>query len=258
MIIQADSRCASSARQTITRTLMLVTGLGSLAVAANWPQENELSRALRGGPGVVNHPIGVRPSERIRVPEGWPLDAGGRLTCTTCHESLPALSGRGGAKLRGAAGSSADPGQFCARCHAGPLASGASGMHWMAMSRAHVSASHSDRVGGYGDLDADSRRCLSCHDGVTARETTYQTGTGHVAMSLGSRARNHPVGIPYRAMGRERGEKLRVAQALPKAVRLPEGRVSCVSCHNLYSPEPNRLSVPIDGSALCLSCHEMD
>jgi len=226
---------AAPARTSLAPAALIVTLFGTMAAAANWPQEDEaLSRVLRSGPGVVNHPVGVRPSRAARIPEGWPLDAGGRITCTTCHESIPALSGRGGAKLRRGAGGTGDPAAFCATCH-GPSERGAGSMHWRALRRAHVRPTSRAQAPGYGSLDADSVRCLSCHDGVTARETGYQTTSGHGAMSFTGTARNHPVGVRYRAFGRERGDKLRAAQALPPAVRLPGGRVSCISCHDLYS-----------------------
>jgi len=32
----------------------------------------------------------------------------------------------------------------------------------------------------------------------------------------------------------------------------------CISCHNLYAHEPYLLTVPIDGSALCFTCHDMN
>ena len=46
---------------------------------------------MRYGPGVSNHPVGVKPSEAVQVPAGWPVDAHGSITCLTCHEALPRL-----------------------------------------------------------------------------------------------------------------------------------------------------------------------
>ncbi|MFQ5415040.1 MAG: cytochrome c3 family protein [Phycisphaerae bacterium] len=45
---------------------------------------------------------------------------------------------------------------------------------------------------------------------------------------------------------------------MPAAVRLPGGRVSCVSCHDVFVLAPQRLTVPIEGSALCFACHAMN
>jgi len=259
MTVREVPSCAIGARLWLVPVIVLITSLGSLAAASNWPgTDRDLSRTLRHGPGVVNHPVGVRPSHGVHIPDGWPLDANGRLTCTTCHESIPALSGRGGAKLRRHVDPTDDPSAFCATCHGTATGRSAAGMHWQAMPRAHVRSTSSSVATGYGSLDADSVRCLTCHDGVTARETSYETSSGHGMASFGDTGRNHPVGVRYRAMDHKSDTRLRAEQALPSSVRLPGGRVSCVSCHNLYSPEPKLLTVPIEGSALCFTCHDMN
>jgi predicted CXXCH cytochrome family protein len=58
------------------------------------------------------HPIGVKPSERVNMPESFPLDSKGRMTCATCHnphssdtESYLRVSNKGG--------------QLCLTCHQG-------------------------------------------------------------------------------------------------------------------------------------------
>lgn len=69
---------------------------------------------------------------------------------------------------------------------------------------------------------------------------------------------NHPIGIQY-PYGRSpnRGTVFRLASLLPPQVRLPDDTVSCVSCHNLYARSRNLLSVPIDDSTLCFTCHDI-
>lgn len=107
-------------------------------------------------------------------------------------------------------------------------------------------------------LDAASNNCLTCHDGVNAGEAGHRWLGSHGG-NLGEAGRNHPVGVPYmRRESDSRGSLLRHATRLPREVRLPDGRVSCVSCHNLYNIDRHHLSVPIEGSRLCLTCHEMD
>lgn len=99
---------------------------------------------------------------------------------------------------------------------------------------------------------------MSCHDGVSAPDSTGIMGH-RVGGYPGDRDSNHPVGIAYsRSKGRPGTTRMRPAGLLPKEVRLPGGAVSCVSCHNLYSSDPAKLTVPIEGSKLCLSCHDMD
>jgi predicted CXXCH cytochrome family protein len=67
---------------------------------------------------------------------------------------------------------------------------------------------------------------------------------------------NHPVGVRYGARGSS--VALRPASLLPDNVRLPDGTVSCVSCHDLYARDGHLLSVPLDESTLCYTCHDMD
>ena len=85
--------------------------------------------------------------------------------------------------------------------------------------------------------------------------TAWNRGGG----SIGATARNHPVGVNYPRTGRNgKGVQLRPTLVLPQAVRLPGGTVGCLSCHNLYARDPGRLSVPIEGSLLCMTCHPLD
>jgi len=237
-----------------------LTGLLPIAALANWPQRQDQNSfaALKSGPGVMNHPIGVIPSSSVQIPEGWPLDALGTLTCRTCHEKLPSPTGSDGPNLRGRNRPSEDSLEFCTNCHDAGKQRGTLGMHWMAIGRAHVKPAGDRNTHSFGALDTASLQCLSCHDGVTAQETGYTTAGGHGGGRLDDAARNHPVGIRYGTLRRDQGTRLRGVSSLPPQVRLPDGRVSCISCHNLYGNDAKLLSVPLEGSALCFSCHEMD
>lgn len=235
-----------------------LTGVLPIAARANWPQQDQGFAALRSGPGVTNHPIGVIPSSSVQIPQGWPLDAAGTMTCRTCHEKLPSLTGGSGPNLRGGNGFSGNSSVFCTNCHDDAEQRGTLGMHWMAIGRAHVKPTPGRDRHSFDVLDTASLRCLSCHDGVTAQETSHATAGGHGRGWLDGTAGNHPVGIRYATQRRGKGTRLRGRSTLPPEVRLPDGRVSCISCHNLYSDDAKLLSVPIEGSALCFSCHDMD
>jgi len=233
-------------------------GLLPLAAAATWPRDAGDFTKLKSGPGLMNHPIGVIPSRSVQIPADWPLDASGALTCRTCHEKLPSLDGKGEPNLRGTSDFSGDSASFCTNCHDAAKQHGTLGMHWMAVGRAHVNASRESDRHAFGSLDSASLGCLSCHDGVTAPETGYTTAGGHGGGRLDDAGRNHPVGVPYTTMRQGKSTHLRGQASLPPQVRLPNGRVSCISCHNLYSESAKLLSVPIEESALCFTCHEMD
>ena len=218
-----------------------------------------LNRALRLGPGAVNHPVNVVPSAAIRVPSDWPVAPDGSITCTTCHQTLPALNGTAEVRLRGSASGRPSSPAFCANCHGHTSGRSATSMHWSAMGRAHVKSEPGRSIGG-GSMDRQSLQCLSCHDGVSATETHGGVAwSGFGAGMMGDRQGSHSVGTAYGQKGlSRRGVALKPANTLPPEVRLPEGKVSCVSCHNLFERSENHLSVPIERSALCFSCHEMD
>lgn len=230
----------------------ILTAPGFLALVATTMATAYSRPNLSQGPGVSNHPVNVIPSSAIRIPLGWPLGPDGSITCRTCHTTLPALNSNGDAKLRG---SKAENRAFCANCHSDGRVPTAS-MHWMAVPRAHVHEHGYRNVGG-GSIDRPSAECLSCHDGVTAGETGY--GSGIHGGDYGDPRRNHPIGVRYPRQGTTRTEvPLRPANALPPTIHLPGGTVSCISCHDLYNMESKRLSVPIIGSQLCFTCHNMN
>jgi hypothetical protein len=244
-------------RTTLFYPLLVASLAGVQVVAlAAWPDGDANAwERLRAGPGVMNHPVYVVPSRAVAIPAAWPLDHEGRMTCLTCHRALPVA---GAANLRSALASSSDARPFCVNCHGVSATVSAATMHWQAIGRAHIGPDVSTGGRGRGILDASSRRCLGCHDGLTASEPGYQT-PGQAAGDVGDRARNHPIGVAYPAAGKRRAEvPLRPAALLPRTISLPSGVVGCVSCHNLYNLESNHLTVPIEGSRLCLACHEMD
>lgn len=242
--------------------LLMAAGTASTLAGSNWPVGT--NGAPSEGPGLVNHPIGVVPTDAIAVPEGWPLGPGGAITCTTCHAGIPAPGERRSANLRSidGAGKSTAGVAFCATCHTGPQSEARTGAHWQVYQLAHPREADFKRLAGGGRIDHASRRCLGCHDGVSAREVSYRVpgggGAAHTA-SYDDRSRNHPIGMPYPAGGKPRGlSPLRPGSLLPREVVLPGGNVGCLSCHNLYSQREMRLSVPVEGSQLCFACHAMD
>jgi len=102
--------------------------------------------------------------------------------------------------------------------------------------------------------------CLGCHDGTIATSTM---GTSH-ALLAGMREgfavpdgfvwRDHPIGIPYPAGRRDYRPKSFVEKA---GIRLPEGRIECISCHDPHNTRgiEHLLATSNRRSALCLTCH---
>lgn len=235
---------------------LLVVGLPVISHAAG---QRSLPEKLRDGPGMSNHPLHLVPSSNVRIPDGWPMDWDGSLTCLTCHEKLPSLDGTGPAHLRGVDENTADVSEFCRKCHAVGNRRTAASMHWMAVPRAHMMPG-ANRPNGLGSmLDSASRQCLGCHDGVNAVESINSIGGHGGSVWFADRSRNHPIGIAYPKRANRSGKlPLRQANLLPPEIELPEGKVSCVSCHDLYGTDRKLLTIPISGSQLCFACHQMD
>lgn len=107
---------------------------------------------------------------------------------------------------------------------------------------------------------ATSLICLGCHDGTVAVSVL---GASH-ALLAGQREgfdapdgfvwRDHPIGVPYPT---DRGQYHPRAAVETQGVRLPDGRMECVSCHDPHNEHggDNMLIMSNRRSALCLTCH---
>jgi predicted CXXCH cytochrome family protein len=94
---------------------------------------------------------------------------------------------------------------------------------------------------------ATARLCLSCHDGTF--------GTAHLAARAGSAAGPgvHPVDVSYDLAAARR--RLRPRHEVSRRLVMPDGRVTCVTCHDGASPERYHLALTMSQSAMCQSCH---
>lgn len=102
--------------------------------------------------------------------------------------------------------------------------------------------------------------CLGCHDGTVATSTI---GSAH-AMLAGVREgfkvpdgfvwRDHPIGVPYPSGRRDYHPE---GFVLAKKIRLPQGRIECISCHDPHNGagQESMLVSSNRRSALCLTCH---
>lgn len=227
----------------------------------------------RGG-----HPMDVRPVD-ASPPVGWPLDGLGRMSCLTCHTNCGRKEGREALATRDdepAAGSGAalrgelSDGAFCAQCHGRSGVTQAPGearaarqsppgeRHAAYLALAHPMEGGSE-AGSAETTDAASRRCLWCHDGTVSGAADVALGSNlDVAPQLGGAKRSHPIGVVYPPRPSPYREGGYVpAGSLDPRILLPDGRVGCLSCHDLFSSEESLLSMPNRGSALCDACHEI-
>ncbi|MFQ6048359.1 MAG: cytochrome c3 family protein [Phycisphaerae bacterium] len=109
--------------------------------------------------------------------------------------------------------------------------------------------------------------CLSCHDGAIAADISGGTDDVVVtqigwsraahALRIGAQAGNHPIGVPYPS--HERKYHPRAAVTADQLIKLPEGRVSCLSCHDPHATAGHEAMLVKSNKAsrLCLSCHDL-
>ncbi len=112
------------------------------------------------------------------------------------------------------------------------------------------------------ELDRHSLVCLGCHDGVIATDVFTTNHAGDLAgfagsADAGTALAGHPIGGTYPA----EHPRYRSANLVTRdgRIRLPGGRVQCVSCHDPHHAggHPAMLVKSNERSALCLSCHRL-
>lgn len=182
-----------------------------------------------------SHPSGLKPS--FSLPEGFPLDWAGRMTCATCHN----IHGEEKNLLRGQTGR-----VFCYSCHGENFET-----HFAEAEPTHSTGKPSrtgfQTLSYEGSVDSLSLECMGCHD-----ETIVKGAGVWTDRSGGS----HPIGVDYMEAYRKDMKRLRHPSTLNPAIKLFNGKVGCGSCHNIYSKEKFYLTVRKDRkSSLCTSCH---
>ncbi len=199
----------------------------------------------------MSHPMAVKPS--IPLPVDMPLDWKGELTCTTCHymHEHADRSYHDQARFLRRQSSGQD---FCRECHQQGFMDNRTMGHSLAKSEAHYTpASDYGRHGS--SLDESSAACLTCHDGSLARDDgTLRISAGVWTHDGYDGRSSHPIGVRYRDAGGGRHGYRSIAE-LPDVIRLPDGKVECVSCHDPYSSNDKLLVIDNHGSRLCLTCH---
>lgn len=103
--------------------------------------------------------------------------------------------------------------------------------------------------------------CLGCHDGTVATSTLSAAHSMLAGVRQGFQMpdgfvwRDHPIGIAYPSDPHEFHPLSYVQQ---RGIRLPEGRLECVSCHDPHNEagRDDLLSITNRQSRLCLTCHQ--
>jgi predicted CXXCH cytochrome family protein len=105
-------------------------------------------------------------------------------------------------------------------------------------------------------IDALSRDCLSCHDGIVtdAVAVNYRNTPGHRTNRYDGKA-EHPIGMDYAAYSAMDSHNYKPAPAFNSKMIFVDGKVGCLTCHNPLNPEKSHLVMSDYRSALCLTCH---
>ena len=187
----------------------------------------------------LSHPTGFRPSRQL--PAGYPLDWKGDLTCSSCHNIHEGKAGL----IRGDRTGK----ELCLACHEAAFFEQMADKGISLQRLGHLSASSGQLQR---ELDPYSVQCLGCHmeNGDAPRVNVDTRGVLRHSGGI-----NHPIGADYARASRS--GLYRAASQLRAGIHLPEGKVSCVSCHTGYSKQHGALVMSNSGSALCLECHDL-
>lgn len=188
----------------------------------------------------VSHPSGFTP--RSKLPADYPLDWKGDLTCSTCHDVHGKTPGLMRGTWRGR--------ELCLACHDARFFERMKDQGTSMMVSGHLAAGVIAITAG---LDTYSIQCMECHESKgdsnapsIDRNMVVRHDTGGV---------NHPIAVSYAEAAR--GGGYRPIELLSKRILLPNGRLSCVSCHDGYNSNHGKLVTLTAGSALCFECHDL-
>lgn len=191
----------------------------------------------------ISHPSGLRPS--MKTPSSLPLDWKGDVTCSTCHDVHADGHGKMRVPQRGKA--------FCLMCHEQRFFDQMpdNGLSLVGSGHLAYRAAEFSQI-----VDPSSLQCMECHlDQANAPEAP-QIQVDRVGIVRHADGRNnHPIGKRYDEAARFGGYRRRIA--LEGTILLPDGRLSCLSCHTGYSEKHGQLTIDNRGSRLCYECHDL-
>jgi len=196
-----------------------------------------------------SHPTDVKLKKTI--PFQRYLDKTGQMTCITCHDVHKEdriVSNK--TEFEGLLRGHVQGRSFCFTCHQEEILGTGSWRHKLVISYAHASGQLEQWDQG-AFLDSFSVECLSCHDGVISKMETVKIKGGDFKHGIGL---SHPVGVEYPQDGGRKNDYVPIS-ALPKELKLFDGKIGCLTCHNPYGNKNNHLVMENRRSALCLACH---
>lgn len=186
----------------------------------------------------LSHPSGFTPPPGKIIPAVYPLDWKGDITCSTCHEVHSDLPG----KLRGTATGR----DMCIACHDQSFFDKMRDGGVSMLQSGHLLGTPNSQ--NWQNMDPYSLQCMECHG---------ENGDVDIDSSQIMRhgSQNHPIGRSYAAAARSGSYKPELL--LSKKILLPNGMVSCVSCHEGYTKNHGKVVISNRGSSLCFECHNL-
>lgn len=188
----------------------------------------------------VSHPSGFVPARSL--PPGYPPDWKGDLTCSTCHLVHASEHGLLRGDKRGR--------QMCLSCHDAAFFEKMKDRGASIEQSGHL---HPGIALTNIQLDPYSLQCMGCHGGQTDAIGVSIGRDGILRHASGEA--NHPIGKRYRESAKSGG--FHAESRLSKKIPLPDGKISCVSCHQAYRKDHGKLVMSNKGSALCFQCHDI-
>ena len=198
-------------------------------------QQEQLCEECHSGVIEASHPTGFIPARSL--PTEFPLNEKGEMTCTTCHDiqknGKPALQ----VQKRGK--------QFCASCHSESFFASMPDAGNSLITSGHLSADNKSS----GTLDNYSTECMTCH--MDKGEVSGRKVASRKFMLSTIGGGNHAVGMDYNQF--QYKIDYRPVNSLPEEIFLPEGKVSCISCHKAYTKKHGEI---VSKDNLCITCHD--
>jgi predicted CXXCH cytochrome family protein len=97
------------------------------------------------------------------------------------------------------------------------------------------------------EANSPAQACISCHDGSVSHVVSFCTVVCDFSTSHSILKNYPPRSKP--------SEYASASEVQARGIKLVQGQVVCISCHDLRKPGPKHLVMSNEGSALCLTCH---
>jgi predicted CXXCH cytochrome family protein len=108
------------------------------------------------------------------------------------------------------------------------------------------------------DLDSFSFDCIACHDGGSAPcyNVRLQGSEGRRGgRGIESVTGPHPIGMHYGSTAYV-NDGLRPVREVGQKLLFVDGKVGCLSCHDMFNPAKYHLAMDTEQSQLCFACHK--